>query len=272
MPEMPEVEAVCRRIRPHVTGRTIERARLPRPGTAAGPAADEIERWLPGKRIGRVLRRGKNILLYLAGKPIPWRAVQVHLRMTGDLEIAPDARLLPAGARMILELGARRALVFNDPRALGRVRLLTPDQVRQMCASLGPEPLAAAFTIERLAAEARSCRKPVKLFLLDQERIAGIGNIYAAEILHASRIHPRRPANALSKPRLALLHAAIRNIMSRAVQSASAVYGEPGRWGEDEFPLLVYGRESEPCARCGRSIRRIPQAGRSTYYCPGCQR
>ncbi len=272
MPEMPEVEAVCRRIRPEVAGSIIRRARLLRPGTAAGPGAREMEAWLEGRRIGRVLRRGKNILLYLAGRPEPWRALHVHLRMTGNLEMAPDARMHAAAARMILEFDGRRALVFHDPRALGRVRLMTADQVRELSAAIGPEPLSPAFTAGRMTEAARRCRKAVKLFLLDQTRIAGIGNIYAAEILFAAGIHPGRRANRLSAARMEALHGAIRRTMAEAVRTAGAEYGEPGRWGEAEFALRVYGREGEPCGRCGARVKRVRQGGRSTYYCPGCQR
>ncbi len=271
MPELPEVEAVCRRIRPAVAGRRIVSVRILRPRIALPHPPDELESFLQGRRIETVTRRAKNILLHLSGRP-PC-ALHVHLRMTGNLELLPDVRFLPASARFYLEFSGHAGLVFTDPRALGRIRLLNEDDLAALDAALGPEPLSRAFTPARLAAAARASRQPAKLFLLDQKRLAGLGNIYAAEALFLSGIHPAKPVMALPPARIAALHRAIVDTLRRALRSAERAYSAPGTRSEaEDFPLRVYGREGQPCFQCGRLVLRLKQAGRSTYFCAHCQR
>jgi formamidopyrimidine-DNA glycosylase len=140
-------------------------------------------------------------------------------------------------------------------------------------ARLGPEPLSPEFSAAEFVAAARASRQPAKLFLIDQGRVAGLGNIYAAEALFRAGVDPRRVIGALSAPRLRRLHAAIVQVLEIAVQSAIEAYSGPGLIAESEaFPVAVYGREGESCLLCRRVIRRILQGGRSTYFCPGCQR
>jgi formamidopyrimidine-DNA glycosylase len=263
MPELPEVEAVCRKLRRDAVGARITLARLIR-----RPDRRLAER-LRGRRIAGVDRRGKNILLRLDSG----LTLRVHLRMTGNLYVVPDVRFRPALARAVFELDGGGALVFEDPRALGVVELLGPAEADRFAESLGIEPLSDAFTPDWLAGAARRSRAPAKLFLMDQKRIAGLGNIYSAEALFRARIHPAKPMNRLSRKRLERLHQAIVGILDDAVQSACNAYTGPGKFeARETFPLAVYGREGERCPRCGRRIRRIPQHGRSTYFCPGCQR
>ncbi len=193
--------------------------------------------------------------------------------MTGNLEVLPDIRFLPAAARFFLEFPGRAGLVFTDPRALGRIRLLNEDELAALDAALGPEPLSRSFTPARFAAAARASTQPVKLFLLDQKRIAGLGNIYAAEALFLAGIHPAKPAKTLSPARIGALHRAIVDTLRRALRAAEREYSRPGSRSEAEnFPLRVYGREGQPCFECARLIRRLKQGGRSTYFCPHCQR
>ncbi|MCP5116855.1 MAG: DNA-formamidopyrimidine glycosylase, partial [bacterium] len=164
-------------------------------------------------------------------------------------------------------------LVFDDSRTLGRMELLGPDEVAALHRELGVEPLSREFTPELFVSAARATRRPAKLYLMDQNHIAGLGNIYAAEALHTARVHPAKPMNRLSRKKLVALHAAIVGILRNAVKSACNAYSGPGRFESGEtFHLAVYGREGEACYGCGRLIRRITQGGRSTYYCPGCQR
>ncbi len=263
MPELPEVEAVCRKLRRDALGARIARAHL------AARLDRRLAKRLPGKRILGVDRRGKNILLRLDSG----ETLRVHLGMTGNLYAAPDGRMRPLHARAVLELDGGGALVLDDPRALGVVQLLQPAQAERLEAGLGLEPLSDAFTPQWLAGEARRSRAPAKLFLMDQTRIAGLGNIYSAEALFRAGVHPAKPMNRLSQKRLERLHQAIVAILDNAVQSACNAYSGPGKFeARETFPLAVYGREGERCPRCGRRIRRIPQHGRSTYFCPGCQR
>ena len=255
MPELPEVEAVCRKLRRDAVGATI---------AAARPALP-----LGGRRIAAIDRRGKNILIRLD----EGLTIRVHLRMTGNLYVIPDVRFRPAATRAWFELDGGRALVLDDMRALGVVELLGTREAERLMADLGVEPLSDGFTPEWLIGAARRSRSPAKLFLMDQKRIAGLGNIYSAEALFRARIHPAKPLNLLSRPRLKGLHAAIVAILDDAVQSACNAYSGPGQFEAGEtFPLAVYGKEGQACPRCRRRIRRITQAGRSTYFCPGCQR
>jgi formamidopyrimidine-DNA glycosylase len=232
-----------------------------------------MELALRGRRIDRVLRRAKNILIYTSGRG-GVRVLRIHLRMTGDLSILPDARMLPAASRMLLLFRGGSGLVFTDARALGRVHLHSEEEIRSLLEELGPEPLSRGFTVDWLAAAARQSRQPAKLFLMDQRRIAGLGNIYAAEALFQAGIHPERKMDTLRKPSVARLHGAIVNTLRQAVQRTSANYRRPGEWNGDagEIPFQVYGRSGKRCPRCGAAIENMRQGGRSTYYCPGCQR
>lgn len=255
MPELPEVEAVCRKLRRDAVGAKIVRA---------SPALR-----VRGRRISAVERRGKNILIRLDQA----LTIRVHLRMTGNLYVIPDARLRPAAARAWFELGDGRALLLEDTRRLGVIECLRTREADRRMAELGVEPLSDEFTAEWLVGAARGARLPAKLLLMDQKRIAGLGNIYSAEVLFRAGIHPAKPLNRLSRRRLVGLHAAIVAILDDAVQSACNAYSGPGQFEAGEtFPLAVYGREGQACPRCTRRIRRITQAGRSTYFCPGCQR
>ncbi len=263
MPELPEVEAVCRKLRQDVVDATIVRARMSRTPDRRLLAS------VRGKRIEAIERRAKNVLIRLSGGA----SIRVHLRMTGNLYVIPDHRLRPATARSWFELADCRGLVFDDPRALGRMTYHQNGELEALLGGLGPEPLESLFTPELFVTLARRSRQPAKLFLMDQTRVAGLGNIYAAEVLHRARIHPARPMNRISEARLRRLHREIVAVLGIAVQSACKAYNGPGSYNSEEnFPVAVYGREGRDCPVCGRGIRRIPQGGRSTYYCPGCQK
>lgn len=264
MPELPEVEAVCRKLRERVPGETIVSAAVFR----CAPAA--LNEAASGRTITAVDRLGKHILMRLDGGV----TIHTHLRMTGNLFAIPDHRLHGAGARVVLRLRSGAGIVYEDPRALGR---MIPEETsvidRKLGEELGPDPLSEAFTRHWFAAEARSSRQPVKQFLMDQTRVAGLGNIYAAEALFRAGIDPRKAASRLGAVRLERLRGEIVAVLTDALQSAVFAYGGPGKFAEAEsFPIAVYGREGEACGRCGRAIRRIAQGGRSTYFCPGCQR
>jgi formamidopyrimidine-DNA glycosylase len=265
MPELPEVEAVCRKLRKHATGAKVAAVHIERQRITSPQDPAEVEGLLAGRSIERIERRGKNILLVLTGG----LTVRIHLRMTGNLYVIPDARLRPARSSAWFELADGRGLVFEDTRGLGTLAI---DDGATL-AGLGLEPLSRHFTAEALVRLAAQSRQPAKLFLMDQRRIAGLGNIYAAEALFCAGIDPRKTIGAVSRPRLRALHAAIVRILRDAVRSACRAYSRPGGFQEAEnFPPAVYGREGERCVRCRGAIRRITQGGRSTYYCPKCQR
>jgi formamidopyrimidine-DNA glycosylase len=269
LPELPEVEAVRRRLVKDVAGREIVRTTVLRAVTTYPQKPAIVEARTAGRRIEAIRRRGKNLLLELSGDVV----LHIHLRMTGNLYVVPDARLCPASARVVFELDGGGALIFDDKRALGKVQIHKSSEIARLFSKIGMEPLGPEFTVDALAAAMRGSRQPVKLFLLDQRHVAGLGNIYAAEALFRARIDPRKPANKIRRPKIEALHAAIVGVLGDAVQSACIAYASPGRYGEAEnIPLGVYDRAGEACGICGRAIRRILQGGRSTYFCPGCQR
>lgn len=263
MPELPEVEAVVARLRPLVEGARIVSCGQFRP-TTAKDADSSI-----GRTVERIDRRGKHILVRLDGG---W-FMRVHLKMTGNLTVIPNARLRASTVRAWFELDDGRAIVLDDPRALGRVSFHQDGEETELFSELGPEPFSKEFTPEHLLRQMRLSRKPVKPFLMDQRAVTGLGNIYAAEALFESRIDPRREARRISAERISRLHGAIVGILRSALDSALRAYSAPGGFTEGEnFPAAVYGREGESCLACGRAVKRIAQAGRSTYFCSACQR
>lgn len=260
MPELPEVEQAARSLDRAARGRVIRRL------AALHPA---LRRVLPprnaaravGRTILRVERRAKHQLVHLSDGGV----LHVHFRMAGDWVIGRADDPLPTHARAVLELddGTRIALV--DPRALSTVALSSDAEHR--LPPLGPEPLDAAFDAAVLGAALARRTGAIKPALLDQRVVAGIGNIYAVEALWQARIDPRVLAASLGPRRRARLVEAIRDVVRTALD-APARYSDP----EEVSSFAVYDREGERCRRCGSRIRRIVQAGRSTYFCPGCQR
>lgn len=275
MPELPEVEAVVRALRDDgLVGSLLKGLTIHRPGVLRPQPAEEVAERTLSQTVIQVRRRAKNILLHLSSG----ECIKVHLRMTGDLRIeadpmpcvGPDSRAV----RLEWQLSRKRRLLFVDPRALGRVHVLTAAEARALDASLGLEPLSRAFTQARFVALARSSNLPAKLFLLDQTKLAGLGNIYSAEALFRAGVSPLKPLKSQSDARLGRLREVIRNMLRGAVHSIYLAYRSPGgyRNHQDDFKRLVYGRFGEPCETCSTTIQRITQGGRSTYLCRRCQR
>jgi formamidopyrimidine-DNA glycosylase len=261
------VEAVCRRLRETVTGAVIVRAKILRPSVTRPQPVKRIEKRLAMARIDSIGRRGKHILIELSTHDI----LHVHLRMTGNLYFVPDVRLRLASTRAVFEFEDGRGLFFDDSRALGKIHLRKPAELDAILRDVGPEP--AQISASGFVAAARKTRRPAKLFLMDQRHVSGLGNIYAAEALFQAGIHPSRVIQSISKPRLSRLHGICVAILDAALESADRAYRDPGYFAEGEnFPMAVYDREGEPCLACGHPIRRIPQGGRSTYFCAHCQR
>lgn len=260
MPELPEVEFARRVIEDATRGKEIASLRLTHPAlercmTPAERAA------VAGRRVTRVERRGKHQLLHLDDGSV----LHVHFRMAGDWAVGHVRDPVPPHARALLAFrdGTRVALV--DPRALSTVSLHRSAEAA--LPALGPEATDPALTAEALHAALARRRGPIKAALLDQRVVAGLGNIYAAEALWHARVSPRAPASSIGRERLGRLVEGMRAALAAADR-------DPGRYGRAAAAerFQVYGREGEPCPRCGTRIRRIVQAGRSTYYCPRCQR
>jgi len=273
MPELPEVETIRRRLAPVLEGETIASAEIVDPRLTRPVEPADVARALVGDRIVSLDRRGKYLLWRLASG----RTLVVHLRMTGSLRHAPDGAL-PEDAyrRATLGLDGGGAVGYRDVRRFGTWELLDADHLKlYLDARLGPEPLAPLFTAARLAASAARRTTPVKAFLLDQRRIAGVGNIYADEALWRAQVHPLRPAGELDVEELARLHRALRAVLRKGIERQGSTlrdYVTPdGEGGAMQDEFHVYGRLGEPCDRCGRPIERIVVGGRGTWFCPHCQ-
>jgi formamidopyrimidine-DNA glycosylase len=204
--------------------------------------------------------------------------ILAHLGMSGRLLFAaPDDACLPhTHARFRLDGGLE--LRYVDPRRFGVLRVYPADQVRASVelAGLGPDPFDPAFTVEYLADAVRGSRRDLKGFLLDQTRIAGLGNIYACEAMFHAGVSPRSRTDRLGRARAARLYHAIRQVLEASIANRGTSFSDyvdaDGQEGENGAALHVYGREGEPCRTCGRKIKRIVQGARSTFYCPGCQK
>ena len=156
---------------------------------------------------------------------------------------------------------------------MGKLQLASATDILKVEDGLGWEPLDEAFTLEEFVKIARTSSKPAKIFLMDQSYVAGLGNIYVAEALFRAKVNPRKPMKNLKATTLGRIYDGIRGVMNEAVESVYSAYQQPGSFAEGEiFPVRVYDREGKPCFNCNGTIRRIPQGGRSTYFCPGCQR
>jgi formamidopyrimidine-DNA glycosylase len=274
MPELPEVEHVVRALRPVVTGRRILAAELNLKRTAPELSRAAFARQLRDAVITGVGRRGKYILFELESG----RLLTTHLRMTGKFVSLTTDESLPPYAHVVFYLDDERRLVFCDMRQFGRMRLIK--SVRQLpkeLSTLAPEPLSEDFTEEYLVETLSRSRRSLKQLLLDQTRVLGLGNIYAVEALFLAGVHPLKPANKLSKPRARKLYQAIRQILHEAIEAGSTLQidladGNGSYFGTTERFWRVYEREGEPCVNCGTPIKRIVHGGRSTYYCPRCQK
>lgn len=270
MPELPEVESVVRALRHNgAEGARIQEVEVLRSSSVQPQSPDDIAYLTRKQTIRKIERRAKNILIYLSKGGV----VRVHLGMTGDLAMLPKGAAIPAATRVAWQLSGARQLVFSDGRALGRVQALSLEEWSVLDAGLGPEPLARSFTSSRFFTAAQSSRVPAKLFLMDQAKIAGLGNIYAAEALFRGGVSPTRAMSTLTPVEADKLHAAIRKTLQNAIQSVYRAYRSPGgyRQHRDDFERAVYGRAGLPCLVCGCEILRIRQAARSTYFCRNCQ-
>lgn len=259
MPELPEVEFAVRRLRRVVRGRVIARLRAHHPSQRRGITA-RVAGAAAGRRIVDVVRRGKHQLLLLDDGA----TLLVHFKMDGDWVLDRRDTALPPHARVTLELTDGRRAVLVDPRALCTISWHAPDAPPVL--TLGPEPEDPSLTPPILRARLARKRGPIKPALLDQSVIAGAGNIYAAEACWHARISPRAGASTLAPARVARLLHGLRTALADGHVNAGRYHR-----GERRIPFRVYDREGEPCDRCGSAIRRITQAGRSTYFCPRCQ-
>ncbi len=273
MPELPEVETVCRGLRPLLVGQRINQVELFRPNLRL-PFPLNLAEVLEGQQIVAINRRAKYILILLERDDV----LLMHLGMSGKVVVYPlrrNQRLPHDHALFILENGSEMA--FNDARRFGLITLTTQTLLHQhpLLSSLGPEPLEEAFTADYLHSIFQGKTSPVKTALMDNHNVVGVGNIYACESLFVAGIAPGKPAGSLTKPECIRLVTAIREVLEAALIAGGSTLKDyvqaKGEAGYFQHQFQVYGREGEACYRCGTLIARIRQAGRSSFYCPHCQ-
>jgi formamidopyrimidine-DNA glycosylase len=243
-----------------------------------GTPARDFRRFMEGAGVDRVGRRGKNLVLRMRGPRdgTPF-ALVINLGMSGRLLMreAGDRSRSPShpGVRFRLEGGGQ--LVYHDIRRFGRLGVMDPEALGRWSRSLGPEPLARAFTAPGLADALARSSAPIRSWLLDQRKVAGVGNIYANEALFVARVHPATPARTLPPERSRALHGALRSVLREAIRARGTTLRDyrtaHGLEGGYAPKLRVYGREGGACARCRTPVRRVAFGGRSAYFCPSCQ-
>jgi formamidopyrimidine-DNA glycosylase len=271
MPELPEVETIRRQLAPHLEGRTLVDVEILDPRWTRPVPLDTVADELRGRVVERVGRSGKYLVWQLTGE----RFLLIHLRMTGALLFDPPADPLHTRVRFRLDEGHR--LVYNDPRRFGTGHLVDGLAARDayLGERLGIEPLTPGFTAEHLREMARGRRAPVKSFVLDQRRIAGVGNIYADEALFRARIHPLRPVGTLKRPQFEALREAIEYALAAGIDAKGATIDDfrhvDGARGSFQDLFRVHQHEGEPCPVCGTRIRKLVVGGRGTYVCERCQ-
>jgi formamidopyrimidine-DNA glycosylase len=285
MPELPEVEHVVRALRRVVVDRTIVASEIRLPKLIAPLSPLSFNRRIKDSTITVVSRRGKFILIELhrasrttkRGPQAQNLILAVHLRMTGKFVLLTPDDELPKHAHAIFYLDHDQRLVFRDQRQFGVMKLMESSRLSETkgISELAPEPFGDDFTLEYLRLLLKRSHRSLKTLLLDQTKVLGLGNIYAAEALFRARINPFKPANELTSRRVPDLFAAIREVLQFAVDhirgSISLEEGFSYGAAFENF-WQVYEREGQPCVRCGAKIRRATQGGRSTYWCPKCQR
>jgi formamidopyrimidine-DNA glycosylase len=274
VPELPEVETVRTSLEPVLLGRTFERVAIDDPRLTRPFDPQAIARELEGERVASVERRGK----YLVVRFESGRVLLVHLRMTGSFRHVPAG--VPADGphtRAVVRLDDGSDVTYRDVRRFGTWLLVEPSELdTYLAARLGEEPLARGFGPAALAARLVNRRAPLKAALLDQRTLAGLGNIYVDEALWRAQIHPLTPANEVPADAVPALRRGIRAALRTGIARQGASlrdYRQPdGARGRMQEEFKVYGREREPCPRCGTPIEKVRIAGRGSWYCPSCQR
>ena len=274
MPELPEVEVIRQGLIPHVVGREIVSIACSAKKLRFAIPKNELVRWLKGGRISAIKRRGKYLLFLLESGA----AMIVHLGMTGKLGIFPATAPLALHDHVVFRLQDAVQMRYNDARRFGFIRVLNPDQYRENdpFKDMGCEPLEKDFSGRYLKKMAGSRLQPVKNFLMDNRMVAGIGNIYANEILFHGAIHPATPIGSLTLSMWDTVAEKTREVLLRAIASGGSSISDfvnsSGQKGYFQLELMVYGRAGKGCRRCLATIGRLVIGGRSTFFCPNCQK
>lgn len=270
MPELPEVETIARGLRAPLSGRTITGVTVRWERTIACPGLDQFKEQILGRRVRSIDRRGKYLVLELDRGYL-----LVHLKMSGRLYVVSAGQTLEKHEHTTFDLDDGRQLRFRDVRKFGRVYLV--DRPEQVTGDLGPEPLAEGLTLEEFRRRLARRSGRLKSLLLNQAFLAGVGNIYADEVLFRARLHPQRTASSLTLAEEERLYEAIRHVLRQAIADHGTTLGDGGyvdargRAGDYQERIAVYGRTGEPCIRCQTPVERLVIGGRSSHFCPTCQ-
>jgi formamidopyrimidine-DNA glycosylase len=271
MPELPEVETIVRDLSGMITGRMIVGVRVLKPDLIGGGGPVSFARALEGSRIHEITRRAKNLVFDLGDGRLV-----VNLGMTGRLLVSAPDSPPPPHLGVCFDLDDGRHLLYQDVRRFGRLEHLSADEWATRDATLGLEPLSASLDDAELYRLTRWSRVAIKTWLMDQRRVVGVGNIYASEALYRARIDPRRAARRITKKQAATLRTAVQEVLREAIDFRGTTLLDyrdaAGERGEFATRLQVYDRAGEPCRTCGEPILRIVQGGRSTFFCPHCQK
>ncbi len=271
MPELPEVETTARGIRPHVVGKKIT-AVIVRDARLRWPVPKDLPHHLIGTRIEAVERRAKYLLLRT-----PSGTLLIHLGMSGNLRILPATTPAQTHDHIDIVFADHTCLRLHDPRRFGAMLWCDGDpRTHKLLRSLGPEPLDAVFDAEHLFRATRKRKVAIKQFVMNQNIVVGVGNIYASEALFLAAINPRRAAGKVTHDQCTRLVAEIKNVLTYAITQGGTTLrdyvGSHGDSGYFQLKLNVYGKAGEPCPRCGLPIKPIRQGQRSTFYCGRCQK
>ena len=274
MPELPEVETIKRNMESLISGLTFKSINLIMPKVIRTPESQEFIENLCGKKVKKIGRRGKYLIIYLSDHFI----LVIHLRMTGKLIYEPPGTLPAKHTHVIFKFDNDCELHYSDIRQFGRMALMEADRMDTWpgLKNLGVEPLSEVFTRDFLKKELKRRRTKIKPLLLDQTFIAGLGNIYTDEALHRARINPEKSGSNLDSREVARLYLAIKEVLEQGIANRGTTLRDyvdgTGQSGLNQLSLKVYGREGDPCSICGQIIERMRLGGRSTYYCPKCQK
>lgn len=277
MPELPEVETIIRRLKqgncetPSVVGQRIHSVEITWDKIIARPNPEEFKQKLVGRRIEDAKRRGKFLHF-----PLDQGHLLAHLRMSGDMRMEKrmnsEGNQIPHNKhdRVIINFEGDYRMVFNNIRKFGRMWfVLDPEEIT---GNLGPEPLSSEFTVKLLYEKLKAHSRQIKPLLMDQEFIAGLGNLYTNEILYHAKIHPLRQSNTLSETETIQLHKSIQFVLQRGIDKMGSSIDWIYKGGQFQEDFSVYGKKGEPCPRCKTPIKKIEVGQRASYFCPNCQK
>jgi len=273
MPELPEAETIVQGLRPTIVGRVVRRTEVVH-ADVLRESRSAFAAKVRGGRISAVGRRGKNVVVSLDSD----RVIAVNLGMTGRLlpfATPPTGAHAPQHPAVRFRFEGGGVLVFDDTRRFGTVECLTNAEWEERSERMGPEPLGRGYSAGDLHRALGRSRSPVRSWLLDQRRVAGVGNIYANEALFLAGVHPRTPARAIAADEATALHRSLRRVLRAAIRAGGTTLRDyrtaEGLEGQYAPRLFVYGRDDQPCSRCRSPIRRIVLSNRAAFFCPECQ-